>query len=533
MPLPVKPDLQWPPATPERADLTEWSAWYSGDPAQLAGITDPFTGVAAAAQAGFATQTSQRFWPKQSRRTTDSSDPAGVHVPLAGEIAQVSSDLLFGDFPSLVIPFDDSDDVDNDDKARTGLTRQEATAAQARLEDLLIDSNFASKMREAAEACAALGGVYIRNSWDTSVRDHPFPTIVHADQAIPDWRYDQLYAVTFWRELPGGPDNQVWRHLERHEPGVILHGLYAGTPNTVGVRTDLSKHTSTAGLPEEVSLPTGYPYPLTVEYVPNVKPHRKFRGLPVGRADISGTELLCESLDICYSSWMRDIENGKGRIIAPTEALEPSETGPNGVGVGRGSGMRFNLDRNVYDGLNLDPTGEGQGITIAQFAIREQAHQVTALAIVERIVSAAGYAPQTFGIGIDGSANSGTALRIREKRTYTTLNRKQGYWEGPVRRLATGLLALDALVFGRPTPVAVPTLAWHDPQSDDPVELAQTLVMLATAKAASVETRVRKAQQHLDEDQVKAEVQAIYDDETRGTIIAGPVPDPTAYLDAA
>ena len=47
--------------------------------------------------------------------------------------------------------------------------------------------------------CAALGGVYLRVVWDTDVDDKPWLDLVPPDAAIPEFRYDRLVSVTFWR----------------------------------------------------------------------------------------------------------------------------------------------------------------------------------------------------------------------------------------------------------------------------------------------------------------------------------------------
>ncbi|TDT42585.1 hypothetical protein EV562_101555 [Streptomyces sp. BK208] len=47
-----------------------------------------------------------------------------------------------------------------------------------------------------------------------------------SDRAVPEFSYGTLRAVTFWRELPGGDNDTVWRHLERCERGRIVHALY-------------------------------------------------------------------------------------------------------------------------------------------------------------------------------------------------------------------------------------------------------------------------------------------------------------------
>jgi len=106
-----------------------------------------------------------------------------------------------------------------------------------------------SALLEAAFYAAGLGGVYLRLVWDKDVADHVMLDIVDADRAVPDFRWGHMVGVTFWDKLavPEGTSEQaVWRHLERHEPGRILHGLYKGTADKLGSMQPLEDHADTA-----------------------------------------------------------------------------------------------------------------------------------------------------------------------------------------------------------------------------------------------------------------------------------------------
>jgi hypothetical protein len=467
MSLPTDPNMAWPPAGAQPLDIATWRAWYSGNPAQLqANAAPPANRVARAF-----------FW-RRSRESLGAARPKPIHVPLAAEIAQSSADLLFGDPPDLRI-------TDNE-------------KASERLDEIAQASGLGNTLLEAAELCAALSGVYLRVSWDTEIAGHPFLTAVNADHAAPEFAYGWLSAVTFWRELPA-KDKGVWRHLERHEPGAILHGLYVGDATHLGKAKELTDHQATAGLEPVVRLPDGVPAKLLVWYVPNVKPDRSEPTSPQGRADIQGAEDLLDGLDETYSSWVRDIRIGKARILVPHEALEnPGK---------RGGGKWFDADREVFTELDgLDP--KDMSLTVTEFAIRAADHAATAVDLLERITSAAGYSPQTFGLRIEGRAESGTALRIRESKTAKTVARKQRYWAPAVEAACESLLAVDRALFGSGVEVSRPQLVWPEEQQT-PQELATTLELLRRAEAISTETAVRLAQPDLDEKQLTAEVERI------------------------
>lgn len=501
MPLPADTRDPWPPRSWRllQSDVDEAAAWYSGDGDQLSRF---YGGTTSDGEPPRDVRDRVRFWRRQAQQQVRKRER--VHVPVAGDVAATSADLLFGEAPKLLVP------EANGERAEAG-----AVAAQDRLLQMSEDIGLENTLLEGAEVCAGLGGCYLRVAWDTDVARHPLLSIVHADRAVPEFVWGQLRAVTFWRVVHDD-NGQVWRHLERHEPGVILHGLYAGTRDNLGVRRPLDAHPSTAGLDEIVPLPEGIDG-LVVRYVPNVLPNRRRRGQPVGRADTSGNESLMDALDQTYTSWMRDIRLGQARIIVPHEFLERTW--------GRGGGATFNVDQELFTGLDMDPASrDAAGIEQVEFKIRTDDHAKTAYELFGRIVAGAGYAPQTFGLDADGRAESGTALRIREGKSLRTRARKQRYWTPAAEEILELMLAVDRAVFGTRVDVFRPRLELADGIVNDPSELASTVDMLARARAASIETRVRMVNPDLEDAEVAAEVERIKAEES----IA--VPDPTGGL---
>jgi len=57
-------------------------------------------------------------------------------------------------------------------------------------------------------ASKPLGGAFLRSAWDADTADQPLPTVVLADEALPEFRFDMLHQVTFVRVLPAprGPE---------------------------------------------------------------------------------------------------------------------------------------------------------------------------------------------------------------------------------------------------------------------------------------------------------------------------------------
>lgn len=505
MPLPSNPAAPWPPPAwrPIAATIDEAATWWEGNEEHLANLygSGSQPSPTTKRRSGLARI---RFW---ARRADDQrTDRTRLHVPLPADLATTSADLLFGERPAITIP-----------DAHQTAAAPDATATEDRLAELDETDGISSTLLEAAEVCSAMGGVYLRTVWDTQVADTPMLDVVHADRAVPEFRWGRLVAVTLWRTVTHDRAAAVvWRHLERHEPGVIFHGLFEGSPERLGRPIGLDAHPDTAGLPDMVELPAALAGQLAVGYVPNVRPNRRHRGVPVGRADTAGTEALLDALDETWSSWMRDIRLGKARIIVPDEYLDRA---------GRGRGARADLDAEVFTPLAIDPTSADRaGITLTQFTLRTAEHAQTARALVEQIVTTAGYAPATFGLDTGGGEATATEVRAREARSLRTTMRKQAYWRSVVADRLEQALVLDREIWGRPTVPFRPRVDFADGLPDDPHRSAETLDLLVRAQAVSIETRVRLAQPGLDEAEVAAEVARILDE----TGMA--VSDPTSGL---
>ncbi|OKI47226.1 phage portal protein [Micromonospora sp. CB01531] len=513
MPLPDGGSVPWPPphCEPINQQYATWAAWWTGDVDQLAAIygsdgggRDTY-GFFASEGGGFkatakrAMQAIRRwFW---GERQNASQPRSRLHVPLAGDIATASADLLFSEPPTITV---DKDPVDEPGEEQT----DEVT--QARLDLLWGDSTHAALL-EAAEVCAALGGVYLRIVWGSD-RAYPWITAVHPDVAVPEWQWGRLAAVTFWREL-GRRGKTVWRHLERHEPGKILHGLYEGTVDEIGRVVPLTDHPATKHLADDRlvngnEIHTGTNR-LTASYIPNVRPNRVWRNVPdaayLGRPDIAGTEPLLDALDLTWSSWVRDVDLGKARLIVPQEYLQSN---------GPGQGASVDLDREVYEGVNIMGSERGDKVQMeqVQFKIRVDEHRSTADALKATIVGAAGYSVSTFGMEGDGQAVTATEIAARDRRSLITRDRKVRYWRSELADLLETWTYVDAVQYKSGIKPQRPVIEWAAAVSVDPEALARELRELHIAEAISIEQKVRRQHPDWDNDQVADEVTRIRED---------------------
>jgi hypothetical protein len=446
------------------------------------------------------------FWGQPPR---PGEQRAKLHIPLAAEIAQVSADLLFGQ-PPLVTVADDP-------------------VTQTRVDELISDG-AGIQLHEAAEACAALGHVYLRVGWDRDIDPTgPLLSVVDADAAFPLYSYGHLREVTFVREWTEA--GSVLRHLELHEPGMIWHAAFLGDLFELGRVVPLGAYPQTADIADAAmiadpdqpgsGIETGIER-LDVVGVSNART-RTWRHLPaardLGRADISGAESELDALDDVWTSWMRDVRHGRSRIHVPMHMMENQ-------GIGKGASV--DLDREVYVGLSCPPDGPLQ-LTPTQFKIRYEEHRETARSLIERIIAGAGYSLQTFGMDPATSTQTATESWARQIRTQHCRNGKLRHWNRAVLDLTKVLLAVDRAQFaGKSDPDPMITVAFADTVSESQLARAQTATMLRTAECASTETLVALVHNDWDGDEVSAECVKIKNEQAASapaSPMQGPVMD--------
>ena len=417
-----------------------------------------------------------------------------VHVPVASDIAAVSANLLFAEEPGFSCV--DIDTEDNESKQ------------QKRLDELVEKNNIHGKLNEGAESCAALGDVYLKLNWWVDEIDYPILSVVPGDAAWPEFLFGVLKCIHFFtvvkRDTKSG---RVTRVYERYEPGKITMAVYDGDASTLG--QDMGDATlRDYGFEREVKPPVE---DMLAVHIPNMKPNREYRDSYMGRSDFDGLRNLMDSLDEVYSSWIRDIRLGKARTIVPAEYLKrkPQEMLD---GLAQSASWEFDPDVETYVAIDMtDANGNIPGITMQQYAIRSGEHAATCEELLMKIVTAAGYAPQTFGMDITGMAQSGTALHIREKKSYDTRGKKQTYWKSPLEAIMTAMVHLDSALWpdkGSDADDRV-KVRFADSAANDISTMASALQLLEAANSASIETRVIMLHPDWTKKQVAEEVERL------------------------
>jgi A118 family predicted phage portal protein len=421
------------------------------------------------------------------------------HVPIASDLCSAVSELAFSDPPQI---------------------KATDPAAQDRIAEYVDDGLF-DVAAGGTEVGAALGGHYLQAVMPDDA-DHAQLECIAYDGAWPVFSRGRLVSVAFWWVLDAS-NNTVWRHFEQHElaggDGVIRHALFEGTPSNVGTRMPLTARPETAvlGAQTEVVISTGPG--LDVVHIPARSPQRLWRthslGRHLGRSIFQGLEPSFSNLDKAYTSWMRDLELGRSRLLIAQYLLE--QNGP-------GGGGRFDAEQKLFVPLEMQPNiGAGGGtdpIRMVQFAIRVDEHQKTTQEIVETILRGASFSAQTFGEDENGNAMTATGVVSKDSRTMRTRRRMLAPESTGLQIIVRKMLAMDDV------PDDTVDVSFPDGAEEQPLVIAQTVQALRTAQAISLEMAVRMQHEDWDDDRVQLEVDAIQA-ETAATALADPFARPT------
>lgn len=504
--MPMPTGGTWPPPNiaPAYQAYRDWDAWYVGNPDQLTSVyqgrdtagprsVPPSQRTRASQYAGGVIGTLSR-WLWGAPQPTTSKD-SRLHVPLPADLAGTAAALLFSEPPKL---------------------KAEGDEVQARLEEL-VEAGLFTVLRHGAEAASVLGDIYLRPVIDREVSpDAAMATIVHADGAVPVLRWGHLVEVTFWTQLAGDNPHQCLRLIEHHEPGRIQYGLFEGTATTLGRPVAFSEHPDAAYLADIVdetgSQATGLDR-LDVVRVPNAGPQRRWRKLGglkyLGRSDYDGNEPIFDRIDEVWTSWMRDIHLGRGRLTVPGYMLQD---------LGPGQGATWDADREVYSAVNAAPSAQAAsslGITVSQFEIRHEAHKATLDALVETAMRHAGLSSQTLGEEGD-VAMTATEAVARERLSYITRGDRIATWTPAIVDYVELHLAVERINgLGTVEPVK-PTVEFGDAVSESPETIAKTVQLLRAAEVLSIETGVRMVHPDWEDPQVEKEVDRITKERSAG-----------------
>lgn len=489
----------WPPKPYDVAfaQIAESHVWWEGTSSKLTN----YYSQQGRATSGFFDRAAQAMQTLRGKPKLPRPAGSRLHVPIAADLANTSANLLFSSPPSFRLAGEGKAQAGND-------------VAAARLDLIANTPQMHSQLLVSGESAAALSGVFLRVVWDGDVADHAWIDTVDADRAIPEFQWGRVRAITFWNDYRNG--DVVHRHLQRYEPGRIVHALYEGSGQDVGVMIPLTEHPATAGLAQMVSadgaIITGSSA-LAAAYIPNQRPNPAWRHddqlKNLGRADISAdiTPLMWAA-DEAFSSLIRDIRLAKARLVVSKNMVDNA---------GPGNGGLFDLDHEVFEAVGDVPGADGSVGSVMQahqFDIRVDEHLRVVEALTREILRRVGYSPLTFGIS-DEVAMTAAETVARERASNTTRAAKTRLWQPELSRLLRAMLEVDAFQFSTGATITENVdVEWPPSVQESSQELAQTTALLYQAQAASTQTRVAMMHPDWDREDIDTEAQRVADEFT-------------------
>ncbi|MEJ6549846.1 phage portal protein [Corynebacterium sp. USCH3] len=497
-------DTAWPPAPwqPLHDMVADASVWWEGDTRKLQGHYAAGSAPAPRPSqfaGGLVGATSRLFWGKPQ---TPGQRQRKLHLPLAADIANLSANLMFETPPQVHLA--QKGKTDDGEPIRAGNDK-----AQERLDLLVNNDEAAERLLVAAESSAALGGVYGRVMWDTSIQPEPWIDWVDTDSAIPEWKYGKLAAVAFVEGLPTIDKKFVHRLLSRHSPGRIEYALYEGKDDNLGRRIPLAEHPSTEGLAGIVDAESGIQtgtQRMTAVYVANVRPVVGFRKdgqlKQMGRPDIpSDSYGLLDMLDEVWTDLRREIRTAKSRIVVTESMLDIGKPG---------QGAEFDMDREIYSAVGDTP--DGMSPEFYQPDIRVAAYAQVCEMIIREILRRANVSSLTFGLDNAGGSGNVTAREIEanSRATLQTFKAKSRYWRAGIGNLTAALVDVDAhLNHTGAVLEEVPEVDITPPVQETDLDRAQTLQALDSAQAISTDQKVRYLRPDWDEKRIGREIDTV------------------------
>lgn len=443
-------------------DYKRAAVWYSGDPARLRREGNGDT---------------NSFWK--------SSEDIKVHVPIAADLAAISAGMLFAASPEITC---------------------EDEATQQRIDEIMQEAGIYSVLLRAAELASVFGGVFLKWAWDAT-DTVPRLMAVPADSGMPTFIGNRVTQIRFWTRVREDEGNgTVWRLQETYLPnGHIVSELYKGDESNLGMVMPLNSIPETESIRPDANSGTNT---MLAFYVPNMLPNRSRPHLPFGRSDFEALYGLFDSLDEAYSAIQRETRMTKTTVIVPAEylrkrdAMFPEDCRP--------GDWVYSNNTGAFTALDIDSDRASSPITVVNPEIRAESRITVCENLIRQILSLAGYAPQSAGLDIEGRAESGTALNVRERKSIRTSETKKTFWWHAIKDVIRAMLRLDKKVFrSAVNPEIEFSVVLPANNQPDISQLAQVVEQLERAGAASIQTKVDMLHPDWTEEQKEEEIERI------------------------
>lgn len=416
-----------------------------------------------------------------------------VPDPLPGVIAKAHADMLFGEAPEIAAA--NEGDEDN-------------------VLEIVKANELPSELHRGARIASSEGEVWVRVYTDRLAADRPLIQFVSRLDTVPLFRGGRAVAVAFITVIAHDRERQeVVRHVELHEAGIVENFTFLGTTDKLGVPTN---HDLTADLPDRWL--TGLDEPLAFRIVNRPGDTRA----ALGTSDYAGLEKKLFALNEVAAIGVENARNTlKERIFVDKKYLDSQGRFPAGDDL---------LVKDDDDGGDM----EKGGIFQADYTFNADALIAYQRDLTDQIITRAGLVAQWVGASVDGRAETGTALRVRMVPAAMTAKGKSRYWTAGIQRALTLCQLVDAkgeqdFGFNRSYTDAagMPTVQLADPIPPDPIEDAQRAATLVTAEVQSRRTSIEELHPEWNDTQVDDELDRIRED-MGGTTPPPPPPEAVA-----
>lgn len=466
---------------------------------------------------------------------TDQSKPYKVD-PLPERMADARADFLWGEEPNIA-PAHPSD--------------------EDRLKELVEgNGDLVGDFHSAERDVAGEGQKWWRIYVDRDVAEVPLLEWHSRDTVIPLFIGRRLMAVALVTVLEGagraGARTAIYRHLEVHVDGAVVHVLLRGSAKRLGQEVPLDEHDETAELLDGELGPNGrvawaHGLPMLMGRIPNRRRRGSTRLEPV--SDFSSVEDFLLDLNESVTIGSTNMRlTAKKRAIMPQSAAQQA-TPRAGIGAGidlidRGDGSMVPADGRSMVDLGedvfiVDPMDAELGRDApAPFRILEYSFDAEPLIawraeLVEGALTRVGLTPQWVGVNArnaEGYAVSGTALRFKLVPTTNAGRRWARPWDGAdgTGRILSLMAQVDALPeedggFGADwtSPDEPMIVERANPLPTDEVEEAQVESTLVNARVRSRRQSIKAQHPDWTDEQVDSELELIEADTPAAPVIPG------------
>ncbi|EAC2526799.1 hypothetical protein U2520_15030 [Listeria monocytogenes] len=253
----------------------------------------------------------------------------------------------------------------------------------------------------------------------------------------------------------------------------------------------------------------------------NTPSNTRFPFLDLGESDLAQCHDLLLSHDYTFNMYMRELEKTKTKVAASNRLFRKAK------GLDGKDEFYFNPDEDYYTLFKGSLDGGSKVSDLMQFLqgeFRDSSYRETMEYLAQKVVSKAGYNPNTFNLG--NRDVKATEIWSLQDATVRKIEKKKRLIQNVYEKMLWDFLEL--LISNESEEGTIDNnsrvvIEFPDPMTVNLNELSSTLNNMNSALAMSVEEKVKLIHPKWEDEQIKEEVKRIYLENA-----IGEVPDPEA-----